>query len=629
MKKVETASKYRVNVQGFEAYQARTSCRSACPLGTDTRGYVRAVADGDYAKAFLIARRTNPLVSICGRICQAPCEDACGKGGGEGPVALRALKRFACEQHGIRSPRVVERMLDEINETGGPALDVTGSDVLELARLRRSRADTGREPEGVGGRVAVIGSGPAGLAAAHDLALLGYKVTIFEAAPVPGGMLRWGIPEFRLPRDLIQREIDAILGMGVELELNSPIGERKTLTDLRKEGFRAVFVAAGLHAPRSLNLEGTHLRGVFNGLTYLRDYKMIPVGKNCVVVGGGGVAIDCAQLALRQGAENVVVVCLESWEEMPARSHEKNDASEEGIRFHPSLGPKRILGEDGAVTDVEFLEVESVIDGQGNFRPVLRPRTEKVLKADSVILAVGQASGFPVFQGMDALDTTPAGTIRVGEKCETNLPGVFAGGDIVYGPQSVVKAVADGRKAARAMHEYLGGRKLRLRKKGFMQILEPGFENTRCERIKPVAPPRRPAAERVRNRGGIDLVYTEGRAREQAARCRQCNIQTVFNQRLCILCGTCVDTCVHNAYKMVRLEDVKGDETFRKVTQALRTRARPGRKMTAVIKDEERCVRCGACARRCPTGALTMEAFHFEEVWDYERVVEQHPPIEG
>ncbi len=619
MRKTEPASKYRVRLQGVEEYQAQTSCRNACPLGTDTKGYIRAIAEGDYTKAFLLARRTNPLVSICGRVCQAPCEEACGKGEKEGPVALRALKRFACEQHGARSPRVVERMLEELHEKGGPALDVPGGGVLELARLRRSRAGAAGTPEAMGRGVAVIGSGPAGLAAAHDLALLGYPVRIFESAPEPGGMLRWGIPEFRLPRELVQQEVDAILRVGVELELNSPIGKEKTLTDLRKQGFRAIFIAAGLHASRSLNLEGSPLKGVSSGLTYLRDYEKIPVGKTCLVVGGGGVAIDCAQRALRQGAETVIVACLESWEEMPARAHEKNDAAEEGIRFHPSLGPNRVLGEEGSVTGVEFLQVESLWDPRGNFRPVFRPQTETVLKADSVILAVGQSSGFPDFQGNDALDTTSEGTIRVDEKGETNLPGVFAGGDIAYGPQSVVNAVADGQKAARAIHEYLEGRKLRLRKKGFMRPLEPGFENTRCETIQPAAPPRRPPAERIRDRRSeIELTFLESRAREQAARCRQCHIQTVFNRRLCILCGTCVDTCVHNAYKMVRLEDLEGDETFRRVTRTLRQQAGSDRMMTAVIKDEERCVRCGACARRCPTGALTMEAFHAEEEWEYE-----------
>ena len=618
MRKAKSMPKYRVKIQGFEDYKNSTACRSACPIGTDTKGYIRAIAEGDDARAFLLARRVNPLVSICGRVCQAPCEEACGKGEAKGPVGLRSLKRFACDRYGIRSPRVVERVLEALRESGNTTLDITRNDILELANLRRSRADTSRGTEDLEARVAVIGSGPAGLTAAHDLALLGYRVTIFEAAPVTGGMLRWGIPEFRLPRDMVQREIDAILGMGVKLELNSPIGEKKTLTDLRGEGYRAIFIAAGLHAPRSLSLEGSHRKGVFSGLTYLRDYKMIPMGKTCLVVGGGGVALDCAQLALRQGAESVILACLESWEEMPARDHEREDAKEEGIQFLPSLGPKRILGQDERVSGVEFLDVESVFDVQGNFRPILRPGTERVLHADSVILAVGQASDFPVFQDEDAVDTTPAGTIRVGENLETNLPGVFAGGDIVNGPQNIVTAIADGQKAARAIHEYLSGRKLRLARKGFMRSLEPGFENTRCERIKSVPPPKRPVIERIQTRGGIDLVYEENRAREQAERCRQCNIQTVFHRKQCILCGTCVDACVENALKMVRLKELDGDDAFQQYTQTLRQNAQPGRPMTAVLKDEARCVRCGVCANRCPTGALTMAAFHFEEAWEDE-----------
>jgi NADPH-dependent glutamate synthase beta subunit-like oxidoreductase len=466
--------------------------------------------------------------------------------------------------------------------------------------------------------VAIVGSGPAGLAAAHDLALLGYHVTIHEAAPVPGGMLRWGIPEFRLPREVLKAEIDAILELGVELKLDTPVGKERTIDDLKGEGYEAVFVAVGQQASRSLSLEGSDLDGIWGGIPYLRDCEKIRVGRRCLVIGGGGVAIDCAQLALRQGAETVMVACLESWEQMPARGSEKGDAEEEGIRFFPSLGPKRFLGEGGHVRGVEFLEVESVFDSQGNFNPILRPGTETTLEADTVLLAVGQSPEESILSDAAVLETTPDGTIRVDENLATNIPGVFAGGDILAGPQSVVHALSEGKRAAQSIDEYLSGKKLRVRKRAWMSPLEPKPVNKGADGIAAVRSPKRPLEQRIASHEEIELPYEEAQARGQAARCRQCHVQTVFDRTLCIRCGTCLDTCVENAYKMVGLEDIAGDEEVEKLIQALSRSSPLGGGMIAIIKDERKCVRCGVCARRCPTGAITMEAFHVEEEWEYE-----------
>jgi NADPH-dependent glutamate synthase beta subunit-like oxidoreductase len=531
---------------------------------------------------------------------------------------MRALKRFACDRHGVGSGLAVKEALERLEEEGNLARDVSSGDVLGLFRQARARECNGLESREREDRVAIVGSGPAGLAAAHDLALLGYSVTIYEAASVPGGMLRWGIPEFRLPRDVVQGEIDSILELGVKMKLNSPIGKARMIDDLKREGYKAVFVAVGLQDSRSLALEGSDLAGICGAITYLRDYEEIPIGKRCLVIGGGGVAIDCAQLALRQGAKAVMVACLESWEEMPARDSEKGDAGEEGIRFFPSLGPKRFLGEGGRVRGVEFLEVESVFDSQGNFDPTLRPGTETILEADTVLVAVGQSPEGSFLECLAELETTSCGTIRVDESLATNIPGVYAGGDILAGPQSVVHAISQGKKAARSIDEYVTGRNLRITKRAWMQVLEPGFANPDTEKIAAVKVPKRPAEQRIASQEEIDLPYEEDEARRQAARCRQCHVQTVFDRSLCILCGTCVDTCVENAFKMVRLEDVEGDEEVERLAEALTRAGSSDPGFTAIIKDEMRCVRCGVCARRCPTGAITMEAFHVEEAWQYE-----------
>jgi NADPH-dependent glutamate synthase beta subunit-like oxidoreductase len=616
--RTEAFQRYRVKVLGLEDYQALVACQDACPLRTDTKGYTKAIADGDYETAYRIARETNPLVSVCSRVCQAPCEDACNKGEGDGPVAMRALKRFACDRQGGGSGSAIKEESEDLAPEGNRTSGTASGSVSGL--LRRARAE-GRERPGSDGaqhRVAIVGSGPAGLAAAHDLALLGYSVTILEAAPVPGGMLRWGIPEFRLPRNVLQTEIEAILELGVELKLNTPLGKERNIDDLKREGFEAVFVAIGQQASRFLSLEGADMDGVWAGISYLRDYQRIPIGKRCLVIGGGGVAIDCAQLALRQGAETVMVACLESWEDMPARDSEKGDAGEEGIRFFPALGPKRFLGEGGRVKGVEFLEVESVFDSQGNFNPILRPGTETTLEADTILVAVGQSPEKKVLCDAGSLEITPAGTIRVDENLAANAPGVFAGGDILDGPQSVVHALSQGKKAAQSIDEYLSGKKVRVRRTARMRVLETESVNKGADKIPPVRSPKRALAQRTASHEEIELPYEETEARRQAARCRQCHVQTVFDRSLCIRCGTCVDTCVENAYKMVRLEDIAGDEAVEELIEVLSRTGPPGGKMTAIIKDETKCVRCGVCARRCPTGAITMEAFHVEEEWEYE-----------
>jgi NADPH-dependent glutamate synthase beta subunit-like oxidoreductase len=606
-------AKYQVRILGIEEYQALTACQSACPLGTDTKRYVKAITEGDYEKGYLIARQTNPLVSVCSRVCTAPCEKSCRKAGEGSPVDIRALKRFVCDRHGVASPQAVAKRLDELSKRDGRMSDRTGNHIVRLLRRAWEERKGSREPAA---RVAIVGSGPAGLSAAHDLALLGYRVTIFEAASMPGGQLMTGIPGFRLPKEIVRQEIEAILGLGVELRLNSPIGGEVSLAGLRDQGYEAVFVTIGLQDAMRLPLAGSDLQGVYNGIEYVRDHERLPVGKTCIVIGGGGVAIDCAQHALRQGAQRVMIACLESWETMPASISDKEDAQEEGIVFHPSLGPQRITGKDGRATGVEFLRVSSVFDAEGRFSPTFVPDSATVLEADTVILAVGQSSTVPSLSGMEGLETTPAGLIRANEDMSTNLPGVFAGGDVRWRfARNATEAIADGQRAARAIHGYLGGKELRVRKKGYMKAL-PEFENSRCETIAPAKVPRRAAGERVRTREEISLGFDEAQARQQAARCRQCNVQTVFDRSRCLLCGTCADTCPRGALKLVRMADIGGDASVGKLTDALAKQSRPARGMTAIIKDESRCINCGTCAGRCPGTAITMAEFHCEEEWD-------------
>jgi len=608
--------KYRVKILGIEDYQALAACQSACPLATDTKGYARAIREGDFERAFLIARQTNPFVSVCSRVCTAPCERACRKADGGSPVQLRALKRFACDQHGVAAPRAVAERLEELSARQDWTSDRTGNHVLTLSRwVREARERMGAERPSA--RVAIVGSGPAGLSAAHDLAFLGYRVTVFEAASQPGGQLMTGIPGFRLPKEIVRREINAILNLGVELRLNTPVGKDVSLAALREEGFEAIFVTIGLQAPLRLALPGSDLAGVHTGIEYVRDHERVQVGNRCLVIGGGGVAIDCAQHALRRGATQVSIACLESWETMPASASDREDAREEGITFHPSLGPQRIVGRDGKVTGVEFLKVKSVFDADGRFNPTYSPGSQTTLVADTVILAVGQSATLPSLSGLAGLETTPQGLICAREDLSTNLPGVFAGGDDRWRfGRNAVEAIADGQKAARAIHAYLGGKDLQVRRRASMRPVGPDFVNTRCETIPAAPVPKRPAGERVRTRDEIAVGFDEAEAQRQAARCRQCGIHTVFDASRCLLCGTCVDTCAEGALRLVRLADVEGDSDLRRLTDALERRSGRGRPRTAILKDDSRCVGCGMCARRCPAEAITMSEFTCDEEWE-------------
>src|SRR6478672_11552223 len=364
-------------------------CKWACPVHTEAGKYVTLIAQGRYREAYAVARRPNPLASICGRICAAPCETVCRRGELDAPIAIRALKRFVTERFGVES------MMDF-------------SVLSEIYGQRRGRYSE---------RIAVIGSGPAGLACAHDLALMGYPVTIFEASPVAGGMLRLGVPEYRLPRALIQLEVNAILSLGVELRTNVRIGKDLTLADLRRD-FQAVFLGVGAMRSRDLAVPGVELDGVLRGVDYLLNINLgykVEMGRRVVVIGGGNVAVDVARTAarggeqenlqrnlsvvqaldvarsaVRFGAREVIVCCLESESEMPAAKDEVEEAEREGVQLRHRLGPKRFLGENGSLTGVELVTASRVFDETGRFSPQFVEGSEMVIPTDTVVMAIGQ-----------------------------------------------------------------------------------------------------------------------------------------------------------------------------------------------------------------------------------------------
>jgi len=628
----ETASRYRVALADTEYWRAQIKCQYACPVHTDARGYVRAIADGDYERAYLIARGPNPLASICGRICGAPCEAACRRGSIDEPIAIRALKRFACERFGVEaSAGSAETKLESLKAATGPRTD---DDIDELRHLLRFIADA-KFPKPEGERIAVIGSGPAGLAAGHDLALMGFRPTIFEMEPRAAGMLFTGVPDYRLPEDLIRAEIAVIEALGVEVRCNTEIGKDVSFDDLRRD-FAAVIIACGAKRSRPLPIPGVDAIGVMGGVDFLRDValgKKVELGQRVIVIGGGNVAYDVARTVVRQveydvsrtaarlpGVREVHLVCLESFEEMPADTVEIVEGSDEGVVRHNSLGPREILArEEGGrklVRGVRFVRCVSVYDENKRFAPVFDESAETIIEGDTVLLSVGQAADLsfldPERQGIEMRSAQQI--VSDPSTGATSVPGVFVAGDIAYGPRLMIHAIASGKQVARAVYRHLRGCEIGADEVQFHFPLESYKREMSYEKRGRHQIPVLDARERLRNpKAQVEIGFDEAQARAEAGRCLDCGINTVFDGERCILCGGCVDVCPTVCLKIVSVDrlapspdldaavrDVLGDEAA---------------ESSAIIKDEERCIRCGLCAERCPTTAITMERFLFAEEW--------------
>lgn len=634
-----------VRLPDLEHWKAQVKCQAACPVSTDAGRYVQLIADGRPEDAYLVARSPNPLASVCGRVCAAPCEDACRRGAIDGAVSIRALKRYVTEQYGVESTRPDTQ--DQLR-AACPAEGNRYRGHEPLTLLRQPPASR-RERR----QAAIVGSGPAGLAAAHDLALLGYAVTIFEAAEEPGGMVRFGIPEYRLPRSVIRAEVDKVLALGVQLHLNTPLTEAFGLAELHAAGYEAVFLAVGVARGRDLRLPGVELDGVVKAVDYLlninRGYR-VQLGRRVVVVGGGFVAFDAARTALREasgdagaeltaaaaaadarvkealdsarsamrgGAREVTIVSLESFGEMPVlrttQGHEEfEEAKREGIRFVPRRGPRQFLG-NGRLSRVELRAVRSVFDGQGRFAPTYDDSDVIAIDADACILAIGQQPDLTFLKPEDGVATTPGGTIQVDPATlATSAPGVYAGGDVAFGPRNLIEAIANGKRAARSIDEYLSGRGSAIQRA--LDIDKIPTSRYRMAAGFEVFDRQAPPTLDVGRRTGISEVetgYGAADAWTQAARCLACHVQTIYDPERCVLCNRCVDVCPEHCLALVPFAALDVDLSTRAALEARVGSAE--QPLAAMLKDDERCIRCGLCAVRCPTDAMTMERFTITE----------------
>ncbi|MBZ5521573.1 MAG: FAD-dependent oxidoreductase [Acidobacteriia bacterium] len=609
-------------------------CMMACPAHTNAGRYVSLIAEGRFEEAYRFARDPNPLSSICGRVCAHPCESACRRGEIDKPIQIRALKRFLTERYGPES-RNFKPM------------------------------EAGKQPK-LPYKVAIVGAGPVGLSAAHDLALMGYSVTIFEAAAVAGGMLYLGIPEYRLPRSVVEAQVREILAMGdVTLKLNQRAGRDFSIKDLQSQGFDAVLIAVGAHRSRDLQIPGNDLDGVIKGIDFLLNVNLgykFTIGQKVVVVGGGNVAMDVARSAarevvrqheapsdtwaqnvsavatkemvdvslsaLRLGASEVHIVCIERRDEMPAALEEIVEAEEEGITIHAGFGPKSIVGANGKVTSIETLTTQRVFDEQGRFSPQFQPGSEALIECDTVILAIGQSANLDFLEN-SGVAVSPRGLITVEPgSLMTSQPGIFAGGDCVFGPRLIIDSVADGKRAAVGIDEFI-------RKQTHpdpiieVEVLSHHQMITDYMEVPRQAVPMLPLDRRT-GMTEVEVGFDEQTAMAEAQRCLRCWINTIFegtevDGTECILCGGCVDVCPEQCLQLVPLEQFEfpepvvahleqGESQYEVELRGIAPAELAAGPVigAAMVKDETRCIRCGLCALRCPVGEIRMEAFHFK-----------------
>ena len=587
-------------------------CVKACPAGTDAQGYIGLISQGRYHEAAKLIKETNPFPSIIGRVCTRPCEKACRRNLVDERVGICWLKRF-----------------------------VGDYDLFSENRYRPEIAPA------TGKNIAVIGGGPAGLTCAYYSAINGHKVKVFEALPKPGGMLRYGIPAYRLPKDLLDMEISTVTDLGVEIETNKKIGKDFTLESLQKE-YDAVFLGIGAQKSAKLRVEGEEIEGVFGGVDFLRRIGLgekPKVGRRVAVVGGGNSGIDSARSCVRLGAEEVILIYRRSRNEMPAHNIEIEEAEREGVKLQLLTNPTRIIEENGKIVAIECVKMGlGEPDESGRRRPEPIKGSEFQIDVDMVIPSIGQT----IDAEKTGVETTPKSTISINEETmETNIKGVFSGGDAVTGPKTAIQTIAAGRRAAIAIDQYFSGQEISLPPKPFsaekVGISESDFEDEpRLEKVK--MPGLKPSERR--DFSEVEQGFSEEQAQAEAARCLECGCvkqnncdlrdlcteydvdpsrfeggemnHYVIDQRhpfvqqdmnKCILCARCVRIC----------DEVVGARAWTLVNRGFEVKVE-----TAFGKplQETTCESCGQCISSCPTAALVQNKpkFNREFLWPPKKV---------
>ncbi len=551
-----TLEPYRPYGADIKETRPYSPCRAACPAHTDVQAYVALIAKGKYTEAFEVITSVNPIASVCSMICHHPCEQSCRRCGIDEPLAVRHLKRFAIEKS--RDYRRAKRRL--IAKTKGKS-------------------------------IGIIGSGPSGLTAARDLADFGYSVTIYERHPMLGGMLASAIPPYRLPREVLNEDINDVVSKGVEVKTNFEVGRDAKLDDLTKK-HDAVLIAIGLSQSRALNIPGEQGPGVLLAIPFLEDVafnRKPTLGGRVLVIGGGNVAMDVARSARRLGVQNVEMVCLENEQEIPAWKWEVDEAVEEAIKINYRWGPKAVIREGDRVKGLEVTKVVSVFDANKRFAPTFDTNITMLLEADTIIITIGQMSNLSFLKN-SAVKVDERGRIEWNPATQmSSARNVFVAGEVVTGPGSAIAAVANGHRSALAIHLHLQGEsiegKLPTQEKEKIapmpaDVVEKIDKLPRLK-IKHLAP-----EVRVKTMDHFEEGFTEQEALEEAGRCRGCGGGAVVDKNKCMACLTCMRVCPYGA----------------PVVQAY-SEIRP-----------EYCQACGLCAPECPAQAISMVSYDVREI---------------
>lgn len=596
---------YDVVIPDLDYFIRQIDCRDGCPVNTDPRGYMIALHSGNLLEGYKIARGPNPFASICGMICGAPCELTCRRDRVDKTLTIRAQKRYLAEWFGLDKEAHVKS--------------------LEMSYARGSTKPT---PNGL--KVACIGAGVASLTCAHDLLRLGYAVDVYEMMRIPGGMLTYGVPTYRLKNDIAINEIYAIEHLGAKIHYNMKVGRDITLTELQNK-YDAVFIGVGLWKSRDLPIPGADGPDVIRGIEYLRVRCMDEewrIGENMVVIGGGNVAYDVARTSVRNGAKKVTMVCLETRDEQTADEFEIEDGLEEGISIINRLAPIAVeRNSAGRVTGLKVQEIYSLFDYTGRFAPKMIPNAQYVIPCDTIALAIGQAMDMSLFNGWDkreqlVLDRGVIKTERLTGR--TSVKGIYAGGDAAFGPALFITAIRHGQDTARTIDSDLRGTAPYQEFVGEFTEISPMRDKTYL-RTPWALPSMQPPHVRIANQNMVENNYTAEEAHQQSVRCLQCHISPVFDGTLCIKCNGCVDVCPANCLKQVPITKLNLDagegnlrkavDNFYGVDSASMSEPELAVMGSAMLKDEDLCIRCGLCAEKCPTQAVTMDVMNYSFRW--------------